>query len=60
MSRAGKIKKNPIGEFQTNNASFGTFLSENRPFFPAHEPRKIYEKQVDFYENRTYKETEGN
>lgn len=25
------------------NASFGTFPSENRPFFPAQEPRKIYE-----------------
>jgi len=55
MSRAGKIKKNPIGEFQTNNASFGTFPSENKPFFPAQEPRKIYEKQEDFYENRSYK-----
>mgnify|MGYP003554705963 CR=1 FL=1 len=33
MSRAGKIKKNPIGEFQTNNASFGRFPSENKTFF---------------------------
>ena len=60
MSRAGKIKKNPIGKFQTNNASFGTFPSENRPFFPAQEPRKIYEKQEDFYENRSYEKTEDN
>ena len=41
-------------------SSFGSFPSENSPFFPAQEPRKNYEKQEDFYENRTYKETEGN
>ena len=35
-------------------SSFGSFPSENRPFFPAQEPRKIYEKQEDFYENRPY------
>ena len=41
-------------------ASFGRFLSENRPFFPSQEPRKIYEKQEDFYENRSYEKTEDN
>ena len=40
--------------------SFGSFPSENRPFFPAQEPRKIYEKQEDFYENRSYEETKDN
>jgi len=35
-------------------SSFGSFLSENSPFFPAQEPRKIYEKQDDFYEKRSY------
>ena len=55
MSRAGKIKKNPIASFQTMQSSFGSFLSENSPFFPAQEPRKIYEKQEDFCENRSYK-----
>ena len=60
MSRTGKIKKNPIGEFQTNNASFGTFPSENMVIFPAQEPRKIYEKQENFYENRSYEKTEDN
>ena len=43
-----------------NNASFGSFPSENKPFFPAQEPRKIYEKQEDFYENRSYEKTEDN
>ena len=35
-------------------SSFGSFPSENSPFFPAQEPRKIYEKQEDFYGNRSY------
>ena len=35
-------------------SSFGSFLSVKHPFFPAQEPRKIYEKQEDFYENRSY------
>ena len=60
MSRAGKNAKNPIASFQTMQSSFGSFPSEKHLFFPAQEPRKIYEKQEDFYENRTYKETEGN
>jgi len=38
---------------QTNNASFEAFPSENKLVFPVQEPRKIYEKQEDFYENRT-------
>ena len=41
-------------------SSFGSFPSENRPFLPAQEPRKIYEKQEDFYENRPYEKTEDN
>ena len=60
MSRAGKIKKNPIASFQTMLSSFGSFLSENQLFFPDQEPRKIYEKQEDFYENRSYEKTEDN
>ena len=59
MSRAGKIKKNPIASFQTMQSSFGSFLSENCPIFPAQERSKIYEKQEDFYENRPYEKTEG-
>lgn len=47
-SRDGKIKNNPMEVFRINNASFEAFPSENRPFFPAQEPRKIYEKQEDF------------
>jgi len=41
-------------------SSSGIFLSEKHPFFPDQEPRKICEKQEDFYENRSYEKTEGN
>ena len=30
------------------------------PGFHSQEPRKIYEKQEDFYENRSYEKTEDN
>ena len=60
MSRAGKIEKNPLASFKKMQSSFGSFLSENSLFFPAQEPRKIYEKQEDFYENRSYEETKDN
>ena len=39
-----KTQKNPMGEFQTMPTSFRTIPSENHPFFPIQEPRKIYEK----------------
>ena len=40
--------------------SFGSYPSENRAIFPAQEPRENYEKQEDFYENRSYEKTEDN
>ena len=59
-SRAGKVANQPVARAETYSASFGVFLSKNRITFSIQEPRKICEKQEDFYENRSYEETEGN
>jgi hypothetical protein len=52
MSRARKIKKNPIASFQTMQSSFGSFLSENCPIFPAQARSENYEEREDFYEKQ--------
>ena len=42
-----------------NSASFGHFPSENHLLFSAYEPGKNLENQEDFFENRSYQETES-